>query len=80
MTYRFAIPFATAALLALATGDSPKSASPAGPPVKTPKLLFDLTGKYDAVWGICILLGILSALIHLPIDERSLEARRLAAA
>ncbi len=42
--------------------------------------LFDLTGKYDAVWGICILLGILSALIHLPIDERSLEARRLAAA
>ena len=42
--------------------------------------LFDVTGKYDAVWGICILLGILSALIHLPIDERSLEARRLAAA
>ena len=41
--------------------------------------LFDLTGKYDAVWGICILLGILSALIHLPIDERSLEARRLVA-
>ena len=42
--------------------------------------LFDLTGKYDAVWGICILLGILSALIHLPIDERSLESRRLATA
>ena len=42
--------------------------------------LFDLTGKYDTVWGICILLGVLSALIHLPIDERSLESRRLAAA
>jgi predicted MFS family arabinose efflux permease len=41
--------------------------------------LFDATGAYDAVWGICILLGVLSALIHLPIDERSLEARRLAA-
>ena len=40
--------------------------------------LFDITGKYDAVWGICILLGVLSALIHLPIDERSLETRRLA--
>jgi len=42
--------------------------------------LFDATGAYDTVWGICILLGILSALIHLPIDERSLETRRLAAA
>ncbi|MBK8120261.1 MAG: MFS transporter [Sulfuritalea sp.] len=40
--------------------------------------LFDTTGSYDAVWGICILLGVLSALIHLPIDERSLQARRLA--
>ena len=42
--------------------------------------LFDATGAYDTVWGICILLGVLSALIHLPIDERSLEARRLATA
>ena len=41
--------------------------------------LFDTTGSYDTVWGICILLGVLSALIHLPIDERSLEARRLVA-
>lgn len=40
---------------------------------------FDATGGYDTVWGICILLGVLSALIHLPIDERSLETRRLAA-
>jgi len=42
--------------------------------------LFDATGAYDTVWGICILLGVLSALIHLPIDERSLETRRLATA
>ena len=42
--------------------------------------LFDATGAYDTVWGICILLGILSALIHLPIDERSLESRRMATA
>ncbi|MDP2821784.1 MAG: hypothetical protein Q8O52_03765 [Sulfuritalea sp.] len=42
--------------------------------------LFDTTGNYDAVWGICILLGIVAALIHLPIDERSLEARRPATA
>ncbi len=42
--------------------------------------LFDATGSYDTIWGICILLGILSALIHLPIDERSLETRRLTTA
>jgi len=40
--------------------------------------LFDATGSYDTVWVICILLGVVSALIHLPIDERSIEARRLA--
>ncbi|MBK9019645.1 MAG: MFS transporter [Sulfuritalea sp.] len=42
--------------------------------------LFDATGSYDTIWGICILLGVVAALCHLPIDERSLEARRLAAA
>lgn len=42
--------------------------------------LFDTTGAYDTVWGICILLGVLSALVHLPIDERSLDARRAAMA
>ncbi len=42
--------------------------------------LFDATGAYDTVWGICILLGVLSALVHLPIDERSLESRRAAMA
>ncbi|WP_310449683.1 MFS transporter [Sulfuritalea sp.] len=42
--------------------------------------LFDATGSYDTIWGICILLGVVAALCHLPIDERSLETRRLAAA
>ncbi len=42
--------------------------------------LFDATGSYDTVWGICILLGVVAALCHLPIDERSLESRRLASA
>ena len=41
--------------------------------------LFDATGSYDLVWGICIALGIIAALANLPIDERSLEARRTAA-
>ena len=42
--------------------------------------LFDATGSYDMIWGICILLGVVAALCHLPIDERSLESRRLASA
>ena len=42
--------------------------------------LFDATGSYDTIWGICILLGVVAALCHLPIDERSLESRRLATA
>jgi MFS family permease len=33
--------------------------------------LFDSTGNYDVVWGICILLGIVAALLNLPIDERN---------
>jgi predicted MFS family arabinose efflux permease len=37
--------------------------------------LFDLNGNYDIVWMLTIALGIFAALIHLPIDERALEAR-----
>lgn len=33
--------------------------------------LFDSTGNYNTVWGICILLGVVAALLNLPIDERS---------
>ena len=31
--------------------------------------LFDTLGSYDLVWQIAIALGILAALIHLPINE-----------
>ena len=31
--------------------------------------LFDLLGSYDLVWQIAIALGIVAALIHLPINE-----------
>lgn len=32
--------------------------------------VFDATGSYDVVWVIAIALGVASALIHLPIDEK----------
>ncbi len=38
--------------------------------------LFDATGAYDVVWGLCIALGGVAALLNLPLDERSLEGRR----
>lgn len=41
--------------------------------------LFDLSGSYDTVWAICIVLGLIAALINLPVDERSLESRRVPA-
>ncbi|TAG00142.1 MAG: MFS transporter [Betaproteobacteria bacterium] len=37
--------------------------------------LYDATGSYNVVWMICIGLGVFAALVHLPIDERSLESR-----
>ena len=40
--------------------------------------LYDRTGSYDVVWWISIALGIVAALINLPIDER--EIRRPAVA
>jgi MFS family permease len=41
-------------------------------------VLFERTGSYDVVWWLSILLGVLSALINLPIVEKPVE--RLAAA
>ena len=32
--------------------------------------LFDITGSYDAVWWLTVLLGLMSAALHLPIDDR----------
>jgi len=33
-------------------------------------MLFERTGSYDAVWWLSILLGVLSAVINLPIVEK----------
>ncbi len=33
--------------------------------------LYDVTGTYDVVWWISIVLGVVAALIHWPIDERT---------
>jgi MFS family permease len=33
-------------------------------------LLFDKTGSYNIVWMICIALGLVAALLNLPVDER----------
>jgi hypothetical protein len=32
---------------------------------------FDMTGSYDLVWYLGILLGLASAALHIPINERS---------
>ena len=40
-------------------------------------LVFDKTGSYDIVWMICIALGVVAALLNLPVDERPMA--RLAA-
>jgi predicted MFS family arabinose efflux permease len=32
--------------------------------------LFDLTKSYDAMWWICIALGLIAAAVHWPIQER----------
>jgi MFS family permease len=39
--------------------------------------LYDVTGNYDIVWMLTIALGIFAGLVHLPIDERSLETRQV---
>ena len=34
--------------------------------------VFDATGSYDIVWWIAIVLGVVAAALHWPIDERPL--------
>jgi predicted MFS family arabinose efflux permease len=41
--------------------------------------LFERTGSYDVIWWLSIALGVISALINLPIVEKPVE-RGLAAA
>jgi MFS family permease len=40
-----------------------------------PGRLFDIQGSYDMMWGISIALGIVAAVLHLPIVEQQLERR-----
>jgi MFS family permease len=44
-----------------------------------PGRLFDIQGSYDMMWGISIALGIVAALLHLPISEKQLERRPMVA-
>ena len=37
--------------------------------------IYDMTGNYNTVWMLTIGLGVFAALVHLPIDERALDAR-----
>jgi len=40
--------------------------------------LYDRTGSYDIVWYIAIALGVLAALVNLPIKESAIERKSLA--
>lgn len=42
--------------------------------------VFDVTGSYQGVWWTAVALGVLSAALHWPIDERPVERLRPAAA
>ena len=35
--------------------------------------LFDTTGTYTMIWWISVVLGLLAALLHMPIDEQPLH-------
>jgi MFS family permease len=37
--------------------------------------LFDITGSYTLVWSIAMALGVIAALLNLPIDERPVASR-----
>ena len=39
--------------------------------------LYDSTGGYEAVWWVGVGVGLISALVHLPIDETPMGRRRL---
>jgi predicted MFS family arabinose efflux permease len=41
--------------------------------------LYDLTGTYNMVWWASVVLGVLSAMLHWPIDERPVQRDPVAA-
>ncbi len=40
--------------------------------------VFDVTGSYDIVWYVAVVLGVLSALLHWPINEQPVARLALA--
>lgn len=42
--------------------------------------LYETTGSYDGVWWAAVVLGVLSAIVHWPIDERPLDREAAAVA
>ena len=42
--------------------------------------LFTLQGNYNMVWGITIALGLMAALVNLPINEKAIVRREPALA
>jgi predicted MFS family arabinose efflux permease len=42
-------------------------------------LLYDKTGSYDIVWYIAIALGVVAALVNLPVKERAIQRQTLEA-
>ncbi|MCK5351843.1 MFS transporter, partial [bacterium] len=40
--------------------------------------IFDVTGSYDIVWYVAVVLGVLSALLHWPINEQPVARLSLA--
>jgi predicted MFS family arabinose efflux permease len=42
--------------------------------------LYDETGSYDVVWWLAIALGVVAALVNLPIDERPVRREQLSRA
>jgi len=41
--------------------------------------LYDFSGSYNVVWGIAIALGVVAALLNLPIHEQPIIRRPVAA-
>ncbi len=37
--------------------------------------IFDMTGSYDAAWGLMVVAGVWAAFVHLPIREAPIAAR-----
>jgi hypothetical protein len=43
-------------------------------------IVFEATRSYDLIWLIAMALGVLSAMLHWPIDDREITRRQTASA